>query len=100
MKEQTNDDLKNAYILKLNELEDRLRVIENDEPIDHEVNWRKSFTKKFFTLVIVYVTITFTMAFLDFDQAYIAAFVPTIAYWLGSIFLSVIRRRFIGKLNK
>ena len=98
---ESNHKLTNSLILKLNSVEDRLELIESrNKLVEENKAWEVSKYRVVFITFLTYVVIMMTMKFLHFSNPFTAALIPALGYFLSTLSLGVIRRRFIDKLGK
>jgi len=87
--------------LKLNEIESRIEKIEaRNKQVTAEKSWETSRTRVLSVIVLTYVVLVLSMQILSLPNPFVSALVPTIGYYLSTVSVGVIKRRFFDKLEK
>ena len=100
MKNKSSNKIDMMLLNKFNEVDSRIDEINTrNKKVEGDKAWETSKIRIASIVVLIYIVTALTMEFLHFNQPFAAAFIPSLGYFLSTLTLGVIRRRFVGKLD-
>jgi len=83
---------------KIEQIEKEIALIkQRNERVEADKVWETSFLRKFLLILLTYLVIVLFMYFVEIDNPWLGAIVPSIGFYLSTLTLPFIKKLWIKK---
>lgn len=75
------------------------KILERNQRVEKDKAWEISFIRKIFITIFTYVLALVFLEIIEADNAYLAAVVPAMGFWLSTLKVSPLRKWWEQKNN-